>query len=51
MQYWTGNLANGYQPASRPFEFYKHYRTEAEENDKELIKKHDEDLNTDIRAS
>ena len=29
-------------------EFYKHYRKEAEEYDKEFIKRHDEDLNTTL---
>ena len=29
-------------------EFYAHYRKEAEEYDKEFIKKHDEDLNTTL---
>ena len=29
-------------------EFYKHYRKEAEEYDKDFIKKHDEDLNTTL---
>ena len=28
--------------------FYKHYRKEAEEFDKEFIKRHDEDLNTTL---
>ena len=29
-------------------EFYKHYRKEAEEYDKEFIKRYDEDLNTTL---
>ena len=29
-------------------EFYKHYRKEAEEYDREFLKKHDEDLNTTL---
>jgi len=29
-------------------EFYKHYHKEAEEYDKEFIKRHDEDLNTTL---
>jgi len=29
-------------------EFYKRYRKEAEEYDKEFMKKHDEDLNTTL---
>ena len=29
-------------------EFYTHYRKEAEEYDKEFVKKHDEDLNTTL---
>ena len=28
--------------------FYEHYRKEAEEYDKEFMKKHDEDLNTTL---
>ena len=29
-------------------EFYAHYRKEAEEYDKEFVKKHDDDLNTTL---
>ena len=29
-------------------EFYEHYRKEADEYDKEFIKRHDEDLNTTL---
>ena len=29
-------------------EFYKHYRKEAEEYDKDFMKKYDEDLNTTL---